>query len=195
MVLQLDYKLYPLPPKDNKALQKWLKEEEEKGYIRLSISPIASPFFFLQKANGSQRPVQDYRSVNWWTVCNWYPLPLIPELIAEVQKAFVFTKFDIEGGFNKVQMLQMNPHFFLFYFASGTYQSCDTYHVISCDQLCDPLSKWLYCPCDVHCSPMFHLHQFHLFIGHHYSSDLLFSVTLLLLWRLLFVLLYCSSLL
>ena len=37
-------------------------------------------------------------------VRNWYPLPLIPELIAEVQDAFVFTKFDVEGGFNKVRI-------------------------------------------------------------------------------------------
>ena len=43
----LDCKLYPLPPKDDEALRKWLQEEEEKGYIRPSISPIASSFFFL----------------------------------------------------------------------------------------------------------------------------------------------------
>ena len=66
----IDWKLYPLPPKDDEALRKWLKEEEGKGYIRPSISPIASSFFFLQKADGSQRPVQDYRGVNKWTVRN-----------------------------------------------------------------------------------------------------------------------------
>ena len=71
----IDCKLYPLPPKDDEALRKWLEEEEGKGYIRPSISPIASSFFFLQKANGSQRPVQDYRGVNKWTVRNRYPLP------------------------------------------------------------------------------------------------------------------------
>ena len=80
----IDCKLYPLPPKDDEALRKWLNEEESKGYIRPSISPIASAFFFLRKADGSQRPVQDYRGVNKWTVRNRYPLPLIPELIAEV---------------------------------------------------------------------------------------------------------------
>ena len=64
----LDCKLYPLPPKDDDALRKWLKEEEDKGYIRPSISPIASLFFFLRKADGSPRPVQDYRGVNQWTV-------------------------------------------------------------------------------------------------------------------------------
>ena len=105
----LDCKLYPLPPKDDEALRKWLKEED-KGYIRPSISPIASSFFFLQKANRTQRPVQDYRGVNQWTVQNWYPLPLIPELIAEVRDTFIFTKFDIEGGFNKVQIKDGDQH-------------------------------------------------------------------------------------
>ena len=98
----IDCKLYPLPLKDDEALRKWLDKEESKGYIRPSISPIASSFFFLRKADGSQRPVQDYRGVNKWTIHNQYPLPLIPELITEVQDAFVFTKSDVEGGFNKV---------------------------------------------------------------------------------------------
>ena len=43
----IDCKLYPLPPRDDEALRKWLEEEEGKGYIRPSISPIASSFFFL----------------------------------------------------------------------------------------------------------------------------------------------------
>ena len=106
----LDCKLYPLLPKDNEALCKWLQEEEDNGYIRPSILPIASSFFFLKKANRSQRPVQDYRGVNKWTVRNWYPLPLIPELIAEVQDTFIFTKFDVEGGFNKVGIREGDQH-------------------------------------------------------------------------------------
>ena len=64
----IDCKLYLLPPKDDEALRKWLQEEEDKGYIRPSISPIASSFFFLRKAVRSQTPVQDYRGVNKWTV-------------------------------------------------------------------------------------------------------------------------------
>ena len=43
----IDCKLYPLLPRDDEALRKWLEEEEGKGYIRPSISPIASSFFFL----------------------------------------------------------------------------------------------------------------------------------------------------
>ena len=117
----IDCKLYPLPPKDDEALCKWLKEED-KGYIRPSISPIASSFFFLQKADGSQRPVQDYRGVNKWTVRNRYLLPLIPELIAEVQDVFVFTKFDVEGGFNKVPIKDGDQHKAAFKMKCGLYE-------------------------------------------------------------------------
>ena len=118
----IDCKLYPLPPKDDEALRKWLEEEESKGYIRPSISPIASSFFFLQKADGSQRPVQDYRGVNKWTVRNRYPLPLIPELIAEVQDVFIFTKFDVEGGFNKVRIKDGDQHKAVFKTKYGLYE-------------------------------------------------------------------------
>ena len=118
----IDCKLYPLPPKDNEALCKWLEEEESKGYIRPSISPIASSFFFLQKADGSQRPVQDYRGVNKWTICNRYLLPLIPELIVEVQDLFVFTKFDVEGGFNKVRIKEGDQHKAAFKTKYGLYE-------------------------------------------------------------------------
>ena len=118
----LDCKSYPLLPKDDEALQKWLQEEEEKGYIRPSISPITSSFFFLQKADRSQRPVQDYRGVNKWTVRNQYPLPLILELIAEVQDTFVFTKFDVEGGFNKVLIKYGDQHKTAFKTRYGLYE-------------------------------------------------------------------------
>ena len=89
-------------------------------------------------------------------------------------------------------MLRMDPHFFSFTFLQVLISHVIlTYHVIPCDHFCDPLSKWLYCPCDVHCSLMFHLHQFHLFIGHYCSSDycslwLYCSVTLIVLVTLLF---------
>ena len=129
----IDCKLYPLPPEDDEALQKWLQEEEEKGYIRPSISPIALSFFFLRKTDGSQRPVQDYRGINKWTVCNRYPLPLIPELIAEVQDAFVFTKFDVEGGFNKVLIKDRDQHKVAFKTKYGLYKPMVMYF-----GLCNP---------------------------------------------------------
>jgi hypothetical protein len=77
----LPAKVYSLTQPEQVALQDFLKEHLEKGYIRPSKSPYAAPFFFIKKKDGKLRPVQDYRKVNEWTIKNCYPLPLIPELI------------------------------------------------------------------------------------------------------------------
>ena len=48
----LDCKVYPLAPMEQEALDKFLKEHLDKGYIRPSKSPYASPFFFIKKKDG-----------------------------------------------------------------------------------------------------------------------------------------------
>src|SRR3990170_2117985 len=69
-----------------------------------SKSPMASPFFFIKKKDGSLRPVQDYRRLNDITVKNRYPLPLISELIGSLQNARYFTKLDVRWGYNNVRI-------------------------------------------------------------------------------------------
>ena len=71
------FKTYNLTPQEQIKLDKFLKENSEKGYIRPSQSPMASPFFFVDKKDGKLRPCQDYRYLNEHTVKNAYPLPLI----------------------------------------------------------------------------------------------------------------------
>jgi hypothetical protein len=46
---------------------------------------MASPVFFIKK-NGTLRFIQDYRALNTMTVKNWYPLPLINDLIIAICK-------------------------------------------------------------------------------------------------------------
>ena len=88
-------KIYALTQDEQKALQEFIKEHVQKGYIRPSKSPYAAPFFFIKKKDGRLRPVQDYRRLNKWTIRNRYPLPLISKLILRVQGASLFSKFDI----------------------------------------------------------------------------------------------------
>ena len=64
-----------LTPQEQIELDKFLKENLEKGYIRPSQSPMASPFFFVDKKDGKLRPCQDYWYLNEHTVKNAYPLP------------------------------------------------------------------------------------------------------------------------
>jgi hypothetical protein len=53
------FKTYNLTPAEQTELDKFLKENLDKGYIRHSESPMASPFFFVSKKDGKLRPCQD----------------------------------------------------------------------------------------------------------------------------------------
>jgi len=88
-------KVYPLSLAERNSLDTWINEELRKGYIHLSTSPVAAPFFFVKKHNGSLQPVMDYRALNAITVKNHYLIPRIADLIESLSKASIFTKIDL----------------------------------------------------------------------------------------------------
>jgi hypothetical protein len=96
------FKNYNLTPEEQKELDKFLDENLEKGYIRPSQSPQASPFFFVKKKDGRLRPGQDYRYLNDWTIKNAYLLPLISEIMDKLKRAKCFSRFDVRWGYNNV---------------------------------------------------------------------------------------------
>src|ERR1700728_3731798 len=98
------FKTYNLTPEENIELDKFLKDNLDKGYIRPSQSPMASPFFFVNKKDGKLRPCQDYRYLNEHTIKNAYPLPLISELLDKLKGARRFTKLDVRWGYNNVRI-------------------------------------------------------------------------------------------
>ena len=57
----LPRKIYTLTQDEQKALQEFIKEHVQKGYIHPSKSPYSAPFFFIKKKDGQLQPVQDYR--------------------------------------------------------------------------------------------------------------------------------------
>jgi hypothetical protein len=58
------FKNYNLTPAEQIKLDKFLKENLEKEYIRPSQLPMASPFFFVSKKDGKLQPCQDYQYLN-----------------------------------------------------------------------------------------------------------------------------------
>jgi len=79
-------------------------DQLRKGYIRPSKSPQMSPVFFVGKKDGKKRIVMDYHSLNKQTVKNNYPLPLITDLIDNIGSKKVFTKIDLQWGFNNMRI-------------------------------------------------------------------------------------------
>jgi len=57
---------------------------------------------FCSKKDHKKRMCTDYHYLNDWTIKNADPLPLISEIIDKVGKAKVFTKLDLQWGYNNV---------------------------------------------------------------------------------------------
>ena len=106
--LMLNCKTYPLVEGQQKLLDGFIADHLKKGYIRRSNSPYPSPFFFVSKKDGKQRPVQDYCKLNKLTIHNNYLLPLIKELVQQLVRKKWFTKFDIRWGYNNVCIKEGN---------------------------------------------------------------------------------------
>ena len=103
---QISCQVYPMTPLKDQALNTFIDNQLAKGHICPSISPYTSSFFFIKKKDDKLRPVQDYRTINKWTVRNQYPLPLIPSLIYDLGGAHIYTKLDIRWGYNNMRIKQ-----------------------------------------------------------------------------------------
>ena len=115
--------LYSMSQDELKVLKKFLDENLEKGFIRPSNSPAASPVLFARKPSGGLRLCVDYRALNAITVKNRYPLPLIQETLARICRAKRFTKLDIIAAFNKLRMAMWEEWKTAFRTRYGLYES------------------------------------------------------------------------
>jgi len=97
-------KIYPLSRVEREEVQEFVKDQLRKKYIRPLKSPQMSLVFFVSKKDGKKRMVQGYRYLNSWMIKNNYPLPLILDLIDSIGKKKVFTKMDLQWGYNNVRI-------------------------------------------------------------------------------------------
>ena len=96
--------LYSMSQNELEALRAFLKENLEKGFIRLSSSPARAPVLFVKKKDGTLRLCVDYRGLNEITIKNRYPLPLIEESLDRIGKAKIYTKLDMRGAYNLIRI-------------------------------------------------------------------------------------------
>nr|GEW92986.1 putative reverse transcriptase domain-containing protein [Tanacetum cinerariifolium] len=74
-----------LAPSELEELSGQLKELQDKGFIRQSLSPWETPVLFVKKNDASFRMCIDYKELNKLTVKNRYPLPRIDDLFDQLQ--------------------------------------------------------------------------------------------------------------
>ena len=77
-------KVYLLSREKREEVYKFISEQLKKEYIRFSKLPQMALVFFIGKKDGKKQMVQDYMYLNEWTVKNNYPLPLILDIIENI---------------------------------------------------------------------------------------------------------------
>jgi len=97
-------KVYLLSREEREKVREFIQEQLRKGYIQPSKLSQIALVFFVRKKDGKKWMVQDYRYLNEWTIKNNYPLPLISDVLENIGMKKVFTKMDLQWGYNNVRI-------------------------------------------------------------------------------------------
>ena len=93
-----------IPPHQFEEVRKHLKEMEDRGAIRRSNSPWASPVVLVKKKDGSLRFCIDLRKLNARTIKDAYSLPRIEESLDCLNGATIFTSLDLKSRYWQVEL-------------------------------------------------------------------------------------------
>ena len=84
--------------------RKAIADLREKGIIRPSSSPWASPLVLARKKNGKIRVCVDYRKVNSLTNKDAFPLPRVQDCLDTVAGSILFSTLDLTAGYHQVRV-------------------------------------------------------------------------------------------
>ncbi len=115
-------KIHPLSLPEQKAMDEYIDEALQQGYIHPSTSPATLRIFFVAKKNGGLRPCIDYRAFNKITVKFRYPLPLISAAFEHLHRATFFTKLDLRNAYNLIWIREGDESKTAFVTPTGHYE-------------------------------------------------------------------------
>jgi hypothetical protein len=113
---------YRYSPKLKDKIEKQVSEMLQSGVIRPSSSAFASPIIMVKKKDFTWRPMVDYRHLNSLTVKTKYSLPLIDELLDELQGSSWFSKLDLRAGYHLIRLAPGEEYKTTFHTHHGHYE-------------------------------------------------------------------------
>lgn len=87
-------------------VREYLRKTVDRGIIRPSSSPYASPVVIVRKNTGDIRLCVDYRQLNAKTHKDAYPLPRIEEALESLKGATHFCSLDLAHGYYQIPMVE-----------------------------------------------------------------------------------------
>lgn len=99
-----------------------VRELLDEETIQTSSSSYASPVVLVKKKDGSWRLCVDYRGLNGMTVKDRFPIPLIEDLMDELEGSKVYSKIDLRAEYHQVRMQIDDIHKTVFKTHNGHYE-------------------------------------------------------------------------
>jgi len=114
--------LYSLSPVELSALQTFIDENLNTGFIRPTASSHAALVLFMKKKDGSLRLCVDFQGLNKITKKNRYPLPLISDLLDSPSRAKIYSKINLWHVYHLVWIAPGNEWKTAFCMRYGSYE-------------------------------------------------------------------------
>jgi hypothetical protein len=99
---------YRYPCSQKSEIERMVEEMLEVGIIIPNQSSYSTPMVMVLKKEGSWHMCPDYRDLKKTTIKDTFSIPVIDELLDELNGAIYFTNLDICSGYHQIRMKEAN---------------------------------------------------------------------------------------
>ena len=114
--------IYSLSALELKTLQEFLEENIKTSIICLSKSPCGALVLFVKKKDRTLRLCVDYHSLNRMICKDWYPIPLLNDLLDAPRKAQIYSKIDLKSAYHLVHIAKGDKWKTVFHTRYGSFK-------------------------------------------------------------------------